>query len=129
VTPALKLRVAIHAMARFTFRVAALAAVAALLLQASCTMGFAPVKHLEFNAPAGSGCHEPAEPSTPDSGHICCGGDHSPDALLSAANTASIPMVAQVLKIRAFDLATPSRVFAAAVSPSSGPPVPFALRI
>jgi len=118
----------IHAMARITGRVAALAAVAALLLQAACTIGFASVAHLEAAAPATSGCHEPA-PGTPDQGHVCCGGDHSPAALLSAANATALPMVSEVLQIRAFDLATPGHLFAATVSPSSGPPVPFALRI
>lgn len=130
-TPALKLRMGIHAMVRFTVRVAALSAVAALLLQAACTMGFAGVTHLEAATPAESGCHEPvpATPSTPDPGHICCGGDHIPDALLSAANTTAVPMVSQMLRIPAFDLSSPSRLFAAAAGTSSGPPVPFALRI
>lgn len=121
----------IHAMVRFTVRVAVLSAVAALLLQAACTMGFAGVTHLEGAAPAESGCHEPvpATPSTPDPGHICCGGDHIPDALLSAANTTAVPMVSQMLWIPAFDLSAPRHLFTATVSSSSGPPVPLALRI
>jgi len=121
----------IHAMVRFTARVAALAAVAALLLQATCAMDFTPLTHLEAAAPATSGCHEsaPATPTAPDPGHVCCGGNHSPDALLSAVNPTAIPIVLQILEIPAFDLATPDRLFAATVSPSSGPPVPFALRI
>lgn len=118
-------------MVLFTARVAALAAVAALLLQATCAIGFASVARLEAAAPAASGCHEtaPATPTMPDPGHVCCGGDHSPDALLSAVNPTAIPMVSQILEISAFDLATPRRVFAPTASPSSGPPGQLVLRI
>lgn len=131
VTPALKVRAGIHAMARSILRVAAFAAVGALFLQFFCAMGFAPVTHLEAAAPVGSGCHEsvPATPSMPDQGHVCCDGNYSSDALLTAAYITAMPMVSQILHIPAFGLATPDRLFAATVGPSSGPPVPFALRI
>ena len=94
-------------------------------------MGFTPATHPESAVPAGSGCHEtePVTPNAPDQGHVCCGGDHSPDALLSAANTATIPMIAQGLQIPVLELAIQDRLFAVTVSPSAGPPVPFALRI
>jgi hypothetical protein len=121
----------IHAMARFTVRVAALAAVAALLLQPACTMGFTGVTHLEAAAPAESGCHEPAPatPSTPDPGHICCGGDHFPDALLTTTYLTALPMVSQTSQSPAFDLSAPRLLIAATEIPSSSPPGPFVLRI
>lgn len=129
--PALKLSMGIHAMVRFTARVAALAAVAALLLQAACTMGPASVTHVEAAAPGGSGCHEPvpSAPSTPDPGHICCGGDHSPDALLTAPCMTVLPMVSQASQSSAFDLTAMVRLVTAADGPSSSPPGPLALRI
>ena len=121
----------IGSMVQFTARVAVFAAVAALLLQAACPMDFAGVTHLEAAAPANSGCHEsaPATPSTPDPGHVCCAGNHSTDALLNAPNTTALPVVSQMLKIPAFDLTSPSRLFAATAGPSVGPPMPLALRI
>ena len=130
-TPALKLRMGIHAMARITVRVAALAAAAALLLQPACTMGFSGVTHLEAAAAAESGCHEPvpATPSTPDPGHICCGGDHSPDALLTTAYMAAIPMVSQTSQSPTFDLSAPRMLVAAVDISSSSPPGRFILRI
>jgi len=131
VTPALKLRMGIHAMVRLTVRVAALAAVAALLLQPACTMGFSGITHLEAAAPAESGCHEPvpATPSTPDPGHVCCGGDHSPDALLTTAYMAALPMVSQTSQSPAFDLSAPRLLTAAAEISSSSPPGSLVLRI
>jgi hypothetical protein len=131
VTPALKLRMGIHAMARLTIRVAALAALAALLLQPACTMGFVEVTHLEASASAESGCHEPvpAMPSTPDPGHICCGGDHSPDALLTTAYMTALPTASHTSQNPVFELTAPTLPVAAADSPSSSPPGPFVLRI
>src|SRR5437868_12966445 len=120
----------IHAMIRLTVRVAALAAVAALLLQAACTMGFAGT-HLEAATPAESGCHEPvpATPSTPDPGHICCGGDHSPDALLTSVYMTALPMASQTSQSSAFELTTTLRLVAASGGPSLSPPAPLSLRI
>jgi hypothetical protein len=131
VTPALKLRMGIHAMARLTIRVAALAALAALLLQPACTMGFVEVTHLEASASAESGCHEPvpAMPSTPAPGHICCGGDHSPGALLTTAYMTALPMVSQKSQSPAFRLSAPRLLMVVADGPSSSPPGPFVLRI
>jgi hypothetical protein len=121
----------IHAMARLTIRVAALAALAALLLQPACTMGFAEVTHLEASAPAESSCHEPvpATPRTPDSEHICCGGDHSPDALLTTAYMTALPTTSQTLQSPVFDLRAPRLLIAAAEIPSSSPPGSLVLRI
>jgi len=121
----------IHAMVRFTARVAALAAVAALLLQAACTIGPASVTDVEAAAPVGSGCHEPvpAAPSTPDPGHICCSGDHSPYALLTAAYMTALPMVSQTSQSPEFALPAPKLLIAVLDGPSSSPPSPLALRI
>ena len=76
----------IRSMVEFTVRVAAFAAVAALLLQISCMAGLPAVTTVQGETHGDSGCHEsaPPTPNTPDSSHICCSGDHSPDALLSA---------------------------------------------
>src|SRR5437868_1515042 len=121
----------IHAMVRFTVRVAALAAVAALLLQAACTMGFASVTHLEAATPAESGCHEPfpATPSTPDPGHVCCGGDHSPDAVLTAVYMTALPMASQTSQGPVPALTAPRLFIAAAELPSFSPPGTLVLRI
>jgi len=80
-----ELRMHIRSMVRFTLRVAAFVAVAALLLQVSCTIGQPKVSDVQLKTHSYSGCHEHAPaPKTPDSSHICCSGDHSPEALLSA---------------------------------------------
>jgi len=130
VTPAFKLRMGIHAMVRFTVRVAALAAVAALLLQPACAAGFTEITDLHA-APAESGCHEPAPatPGTPPPVHVCCGGDHSPDALLTTAYITALPMVSQTLHSPAFEPSAPRLLIAAADSPSSSPPGTLVLRI
>jgi len=131
VTPALKLRMGIHAMVRFTVRVAALAAVAALLLQPACAASFTEATHLHAAAPDESGCHEPAPamPGTPAPAHICCGGDHSPDALLTTAYITALPMVSQTPQSPGFRLSAPRLLIAAADGPSSSPPGPLILRI
>ena len=121
----------IRSMVRFIMRVAALAAVAALLLQAACTMGFAGGTHLKAAAPAESGCHEPAPapPSTPDPGHICCGGAHSSDALLTAAYMNAVPMASQTSQSLGFALTAAKPFIAATELPSCSPPGTFVLRI
>jgi hypothetical protein len=131
VTPALKLSMGIHAMVRFTVRVAALAAVAALLLQPACAAGFTEGTHLHAAAPAESGCHEtePATPSTPAPVHVCCGGDHSPDALLTTAYLTALPMVSQKSQSPAFHLSAARLLIPVADGPSSSPPGPLVLRI
>jgi hypothetical protein len=120
----------IHAMIRFTVRVAALSAVAALLLQTACTMGPASVR-LEAAAPAESGCHEPvpATPDAPDPGHVCCSGDHSPDALLTAAYMTALPAISQITQIPALELTAPRFLITVNEILSSSPPGPFVLRI
>src|SRR4051794_38901535 len=83
----------IRSMVQSMVRVAAFAAVGALLLQVSC-MPDLPAVSVQNATQSDSGCHEsaPPNPNTPDSSHICCSGDHSPDALLSAVVTHA-PMV------------------------------------
>src|SRR5689334_1650689 len=100
----------IHSMVQSTVRVAAFAAVAALLLQVSCLASPPAVSTVQVETQGDSGCHEsaPSTPNTPDSSHICCSGDHSPDALLSAVVTPA-PMVADG---RAVELPAPLRFFA-----------------
>jgi hypothetical protein len=112
-------------------RVAAFAAVAALLLQVSCLASLPAVSTVQVETHGDSGCHEsaPPTPDTPDPSHICCSGDHSPDALLSAVVTpASIASDG-----RAVELTSPLRFFApsfADFSASFSPPHgSFALRI
>jgi hypothetical protein len=81
----------IRSMVQFTVRVAAFVAVAALLLQASCTVATSTPANARTGTHNDSGCHESAPPTqnAPDSNHICCGGDHSIDALLSATATST----------------------------------------
>jgi hypothetical protein len=75
-------------------RVAAFAAIACLSLQAACTIGLPPLTSGQLESHGDSSCHEsaPTLPNAPDPGHICCSGDHSPDALLSTSVT-TVPLV------------------------------------
>jgi hypothetical protein len=110
----------IRSMIQFTGRVAAFAVVTALLLQISCTIGLPA--NLQLEGQGDTGCHEsaPPTPNTPDSSHVCCSGDHSPEALLSAFVTHA-PMVSDpgmldlTLALRFF--ASPSAGFLASFSP------------
>jgi hypothetical protein len=112
----------IRSMVQFTVRVAAFAAVAALLLQISCMAGLPAVTTLQIETHGDAGCHEsaPPAPNAPDSSHICCSGDHSPDALLTAVIT-PVPLVSDPgvldlsLALRFF--ASPSADFLASFSP------------
>jgi len=115
-------------------RVAAFAAVAALLFQVSCLASLPAVSTVQVETHGDSGCHEsapptPDTPDTPDSSHICCGGDHSPDALLSAVVTPAT----MASDGRAVELTSPLRFFtpsSADFSASFSPPHgSFALRI
>ncbi len=116
----------IRSMVQFAVRVAAFAAVAALLLQISCTVAPPIFKNAQIGTHDDSGCHEsaPLTPNTPDSSHICCSGNHSPDALLNAIVTPS-PLVLD----GAFEGLTPafrsfapaSTDFPASFSPPQGP--------
>jgi len=119
------------AMVRRMVRVAAFAAMVVLLAQAACTIGLPSVPAVQIGAPGATGCHEsaPPPPNTPHSEHICCSGEHSPDALLSAAVT-PVPLgLSEDFSIPTFVLSSfvPS---SADISASfSGPPGPLALRI
>ena len=116
---------------RFAGRVVALAAMAALLLQASCTAGLAPLATAEAAQPADSGCHDstPATPEAPASGQKCCSGDHSPVALLTPSPVAAAPLAAAEPVHDLFDRNFLSRPTAEIVTSSSGPPRLLALRI
>ena len=117
------------AMVLLGMRVAAVVAMAALLLQASCKVGPIPTVQMELSGD--SGCHEsaPSMPPASNPDHICCSGDHSPDALLSAAATPAPPAVAEHLSISI--LVSNSSVSSSADTsiPFSPPPGLLALRI
>jgi len=109
-------------MVRAMVRVAALMAIACLSLQAACSLGVPRLASGQVETQEDSGCHESAPPtqSAPDSSHICCSGDHSPDALLSAFVTPTPPASDEGV----FDLAsslssfaTPATDFPASFSP------------
>jgi len=87
----------IRSMVQFAVRVAAFAAAAALSLQISCMSGLPEATTAQIETHSDSGCHEsaPSAPNAPGSKHICCSGDHSPDALLSAIVTAT-PLISDV---------------------------------
>jgi hypothetical protein len=121
----------VSAMVRRSIRVAAFVALAALVLQAACTIRpvtYAPVSQ---GVPGGSGCHEstPATPQVPSSGHICCAGDHSPDALLSAAVTPVPAAFAGSFSSPIFRFMAPLTSVADASTPDSPPPGFLVLRI
>jgi hypothetical protein len=86
-------RMGIRSMVQFAVRVAAFAAIVCLSLQAACTIGVPWSIPVQAETLGDSGCHESSPPTknAPDSSHICCSGDHSPDALLSATAT-SVPL-------------------------------------
>jgi hypothetical protein len=121
----------IRSMVQFTVRVAAFAAVAALLLQISCMAGLPPVTTVQLGTHGDSGCHEstPPTPNIPDSSHICCGGSHSPEALLSAIVTPA-PLVVDGALL-SLTSALPSFALASIDFPASFSPPhrPFSLRI
>lgn len=100
----------IRSMVQFTVRVAAFAAVAALLLQVSCMIEASALTNMQIETHGNSGCHEsaPLTPNAPDPSHICCSGDHFPDALLNAFGTPA-PLVSDG---RVVELTSPLRIFA-----------------
>lgn len=81
-------------MIRWLVRVAAFTAIACLSVQAACSIGVPQLTSAQNDTRGDSGCHEsaPPTPNGPVSSHICCSGDHSPDALLSAIVT-PVPLV------------------------------------
>jgi hypothetical protein len=124
--------VAIWKIFRWSGKVAVFAAMAALLLQASCTVGLAPMATAETASSNHSGCHDstPATPGVPSSGQKCCNGEHSAEALLAASPTEPISLVsAQFISSTVFDLSALSRHATVIVAPSSGPPGLLVLRI
>ena len=121
----------IRSMVQFAVRVAAFAAVLALLLQISCISGVTAITTTQTETNNDSGCHESAPPTqnVPDSSHVCCSGDHSPDVLLSAFVTpAPLTLDETFLSLNsalpAFAIA--STHFSSSVSP---PHKPLSLRI
>jgi hypothetical protein len=79
----------------------------------------------------GTGCHDPAPatPSAPNSGHICCNGTHSPEALLSVA-VMPVPLAtAGLVRNSLFDSRVRTPHPAETAPPVSGPPGSLALRI
>jgi hypothetical protein len=121
----------IGSMVQLTGRVAVFVAVAALLFQASCTIALTSLANVEAASNAGAGCHDsaPATPRTPGPGHICCSGEHAPEALLSAAITPA-PLTAVGLVRNPFLAAGVRTNLAADVASSTlGPPRLLALRI
>src|SRR6478752_92551 len=100
----------IRSMVQSMARVAAFVAMAALLLQISCMAGLPAVTTVQIETHADAGCHEsaPPTPNAPDSSHICCSGDHSPGALLSAIVTA-VPIASDG---HALELTSPLSIFA-----------------
>ncbi|HZI56479.1 MAG TPA: hypothetical protein VFF39_06870 [Verrucomicrobiae bacterium] len=121
----------IGSMVRLTGRVAVFVAVAALLLQASCTIAPAPIANADVASNIDAGCHDstPATPRAPDPGHICCSGEHSPEALLSSAVTPA-PLTAVGLVRNLFFAASVRPNLASNAAPSTpGPPRLLTLRI
>ena len=121
----------IRSMVQFAVRVAAFIAVGALLLQASCTVATSAPTNAQTGTQSDSGCHESVPPTqnAPDSNHICCGGDHSIDALLSATAT-SAPLALHETFL-SLNSALPSFAIVSAHFPSSVSPPhrPLSLRI
>lgn len=108
----------IRSMVQFAVKVAAFAAVLALLLQISCMSGVTAVTTAQPGTQSDSGCHEHAPaPKAPDSNHICCNGDHSPDALLSAF-VMPAPLISDV---GSSELTSASRSFATSSTPTDFP--------
>jgi hypothetical protein len=124
--------VAIWKIFRWSGKVAVFAAMAALLLQASCMVGLAPMATAETDSSLHSGCHDstPATPGIPSSGQRCCNGEHSAEALLTAAPAVFMPFVsAKFVSSDFFGSSVLSRRANEIVNPPSGPPGLLVLRI
>jgi hypothetical protein len=123
---------AIWKIFRLSGRLAVCAAMAALLLQASCNVGLAPMATAATTSSTHSGCHDsaPATPGVPSSGQKCCNGEHSAEALLTAAPAVSIPLVStEFISSAVFGSSALSRQANEIVTPPSGPPGLLVLRI
>ena len=121
----------IRSMVQFAVRVAAFTAVGALLLHASCTVATSAPANAQTGTQSDSGCHEstPPAPNTPNSNHICCGGDHSIDALLSATAT-SAPLAVDEAFLTLNSALPPFAIVSAQFPSSLSPPHrPLSLRI
>ena len=118
------------AMARMISRVAAFAAIAAILLQAACPVAYAAAPGAKLAAPV-SACHEsaPPAPNKPAPAHVCCDAAYSQDALLSSVITTTPAAVTTAVLDLVLSRRTVEHQFADAMSPSSGPPSVFILRI
>jgi hypothetical protein len=118
-------------MVRAVVRVVAFAAIACLSLQAACTIGVQPHTSVRDGTHGNSGCHEsvPPTPQAPAPSHICCSGDHFPEALLSTIVTPA-PLVLDgsylALNLALRSIAPFFTDFPASFSPPHGP---LALRI
>lgn len=121
----------IGSMVRWTGRVAVFAAMAAFLFQTSCTIGPASTANVETALTSDSGCHGsvPTTPSAPNSGHICCNGEHAPEALLCAAVVPAPLAAVGLVRNWLFELRVGLPYAAEIAPPASGPPGPLALRI
>ena len=121
----------IRSMIQFAVRVAAFAAVAALLLQISCTVAPPAFANTQIGTHDGSACHEsaPSTPTAPDSSHLCCNGDHSPDALLSAFVSSAPLVLAKHLPIPIFEATASMTSSADRFTSFSRPPGLLTLRI
>jgi len=121
----------IGSMVRLTGRVAVFVAVAALLFQASCTVALTSIANVEPAFNPGTGCHDsaPDTPKTPDSGHICCSGEHSPEALLSAAITPPPLTAVGLVRNLFFTASIRTNLASNVASSASGPPRLPTLRI
>jgi hypothetical protein len=118
-----------RSLLRLGGRLGVFVAVAALLLQASCTIGLTPLAAAALTAPADSGCHDSA-PASPSPEQKCCGGEHSPEALLSATQAVPPPaIVATEAAQHSFQAASAFHGVAVAPVSTSSPPELFPLRI
>jgi len=118
-------------MVRGMARVVVLVAITSFSLQAACALGIQPLTSVQDETHGNSGCHEsvPPAPQAPAPRHVCCSGDHLPDALLSVAVTPT-PLVLNRCALRptlsSCDLGPSCTDFPAAFSLPQGP---FSLRI
>jgi len=124
--------VTIRKIIRLSGKIAIFAAMAALLLQASCTIGLTTMAASESVIATHSGCHDsaPSTPDAPNSGQKCCNGKHSPEALLAATTVAPLPFVsAKIVSSMHFVASSFSPHATEIAIPPSGPPGPLVLRI